>query len=43
MILHFGTRDAGIVCGTTLASLTGKTLGGQPIQGSDAVRTMGCK
>lgn len=43
MILHFNTQATGIKCGTTSASLTGKTLSGQPIQGSDSVNTVGCK
>jgi hypothetical protein len=43
MILHFNTQDTGIVCGDTSASLTGETLGGQMIEGSDSVNTVGCK
>jgi hypothetical protein len=43
LVLHFRTQDTGIVCGTTSASLTGKTLGGQKIQGFDSLRTVGCK
>jgi len=43
MILHFNTQGTGIQCGDTSASLTGVTLDGQMIQGSDAINTVGCK
>ena len=43
MILHFDTQDTGIICGDTSASLTGETFGGQAIQGSDSINTVGCK
>ena len=43
MILHFNTQDTGIVCGDTSASLTGETFGGQAIQGTDSIKTVGCK
>jgi hypothetical protein len=43
MILHFNTKATGIQCGVTSASLTGKTFDGQMIQGSDSIRTAGCK
>jgi len=43
MILHFNTQETGIVCGDTSASLTGETFGGQAIQGSDSIKTAGCK
>ncbi|MDD5560152.1 hypothetical protein [Candidatus Methylomirabilis sp.] len=43
MILHFDTQDTGIQCGDASASLTGVTLRGQMIQGSDSVNTVGCK
>jgi hypothetical protein len=43
MILHFNTQDTGIKCGDTSASLTGETFGGQAIQGSDSIETVGCK
>jgi hypothetical protein len=42
LILHFSTQETGIGCDATSASLTGKTYGGQPIAGSDSVRTTGC-
>lgn len=43
MILHFDTQDTGIQCGDASASLTGVTLRGQMIQGSDSVNAVGCK
>ena len=43
MILQFSTQAAGILCGATSASLTGETLGGQPIEGSDSIRPVGCQ
>jgi uncharacterized protein (TIGR03118 family) len=42
LLLQFRTVDAGITCGTTSASLTGKTFGGQVIAGSDSVSTVRC-
>ena len=43
LILHFRTQATGIQCGDTSASLSGQTLNGQQIHGSDSVRTVGCK
>jgi concanavalin A-like lectin/glucanase superfamily protein len=43
MILHFETRETGIKCGDTSASLTGHTVDGQIFQGADSIRTEGCK
>jgi hypothetical protein len=43
LVLHFKTQATGIKCGDTSASLTGETLDGIPIQGSDAIKTVGCK
>ena len=43
MVLHFKARDAGITCGDTEATLTGETIGGVPIEGTDAIKTPGCK
>ncbi len=43
MILQFNIQDTGIVCGTTAASLTGQTIDGQTIKGSDSIRTVGCQ
>jgi hypothetical protein len=42
LVLHFRTQDTGIQCGDTSASLTGQTVGGEPIEGSDAIKTVGC-
>jgi hypothetical protein len=43
LVLHFRTQETGIQCGDTSASLTGRTTDGEPIQGADAIRTVGCK
>jgi hypothetical protein len=43
LILHFNTEDTGIVCGVTSAAVGGRTTGGQPIRGTDSVRTVGCR
>jgi len=43
MILHFRTQETGLVCGDTEAILTGETLDGQAIDGSDSIKTVGCK
>ncbi len=43
MILQFNIQDTGIVCGNSAASLTGETLGGQTIKGTDSINTVGCK
>lgn len=43
MILHFKTQGTGILCGDTSASLTGETFGGQMIERSDSIKTVGCK
>jgi hypothetical protein len=42
LVLHFRTQETGITCGATSASLTGETLNGQPITGSDSIKTVGC-
>ncbi len=42
LVLHFPTQATGILCGDTEASLSGETFGGQAIQGSDSVLTVGC-
>lgn len=42
-IFHFETQDTGIQCADTFASLTGRSLGGQAIGGSDSLSTVGCK
>jgi hypothetical protein len=43
LVLHFRDQDAGIGCGATTATLTGKTLTQQSFGGSEAIRTVGCK
>jgi large repetitive protein len=43
LILHFRAQGTGIVCGDTSASVTAKTFVGQAIEGSDSIRTVGCK
>jgi hypothetical protein len=43
LILQFRTRDSGIQCGDSSVSITGQTVNGTPIQGSDAITTVGCK
>ena len=43
MILHFKTVATGIQCGDLSATLTGKTFSGQMVQGTDSVKTAGCK
>jgi hypothetical protein len=46
LVLYFNTRQTGIQCPDTSASLTGQTLptfGGQEIEGTDAITTVGCR
>lgn len=43
LVLHFNTQETGIQCGDTEATLTGETLGGQAVEGTDSVNTVGCK
>jgi hypothetical protein len=43
LVTHFRTRDTGIVCGDDSATLTGETLDGQPIEGTDSINTVGCR
>jgi pectate lyase len=43
LLVHFRTRDTGIACGDTSVALVGKTLQAQIIEGSDAIKTVGCK
>ena len=42
MVLDFKTQLTGIACGDTEATVTGATLGGQTIGGTDAINTVGC-
>ncbi len=43
MVFHFKTRDTGIICGDTEATLNGEIFDGTPFTGTDAVKTVGCK
>lgn len=43
LLLHFRTQETGIQCGFTSAFLTGETFDGQVIEGSDSIKTVGCK
>ena len=43
LVLHFRTRETGIQCDDTEASLTAETFDGQPIQASDTIVTVGCR
>jgi hypothetical protein len=43
LVLHFNIQETGIQCGDTLASLTGETFARQAIEGSDSIKTVGCK
>jgi hypothetical protein len=40
LVLRFRTQDTGLQCGNTSALLTGKTVSGRAIQGSDAIVTV---
>ena len=41
-VFHFRTKESGIACGDTEATITGETFGGASITGADAVSTVGC-
>ena len=43
MVVHFNTQETGIACGDTEATLTGETFGGTAFEGTDSVKTAGCK
>lgn len=43
LVLHFAVQETGISCGDSSASLTGETFGGEAIEGSDSIKTVGCK
>ena len=43
LVFHFRTQETGILCGDTSATLTGETFDGQVIEGSAAIKTVGCK
>lgn len=40
--LHFKTRDTGISCGDTEATLTGETFAGDAFSGADTIKTVKC-
>lgn len=42
LVTHYRTQDTGIVCADESATLTGATLDGHPIEGSDSIQTVGC-
>lgn len=41
LMVHFRTQVTGIACGDTEATLTGVLFDGQPVEGSDAIKTVG--
>ena len=43
MLLFFAKKATGIRCGDTAASLSGMTFTGRSFEGSDSIRTVGCK
>jgi hypothetical protein len=43
LLLYFNTQDTDIQSGDTSASLTGNTVNGQDIEGTDAIQTVGCR
>jgi len=43
LVTHYRTRETGIACGEGTTSLTGETLDGQPMAGSDSISTVGCR
>jgi CSLREA domain-containing protein len=43
LVLHFRTREIGIDCGDTSASLTGATVDGTMIKGADSVFAVRCR
>ena len=43
LVTHYLTLDTGIACGDESATLTGETLGGEPIEGTDSIQTVGCR
>jgi hypothetical protein len=42
VVLHFKTRNTGILCGDPQATLTGETFGGAQFAGSDVIKTIKC-
>jgi hypothetical protein len=43
LMLHFPTPDSQLNCGDTTASIKGMTTTGEPIEGTDVIRTVGCR
>ena len=43
MVIHFKVRETGIACGDMDATLTGETFDPTAIEGTDSVKTPGCK
>ncbi len=43
LVLHFRTQETGIQCGDASVTLTGNTISGQAIEGSESISTKGCK
>ena len=43
MVFHFNTRETGIACDDTDATLTVETADGTKFTGTDTVKTVGCK
>jgi|SRR5688500_12159800 hypothetical protein len=43
LVLHFRTRDTGVVCGIGSIALSGSTYSGEPLTGSDSVRPVLCR
>lgn len=43
LVVHFPVQDSELVCGETAAELSGRTLQGHPLRGSDSIRTVGCR
>ena len=42
MVVHFSTAAAGIACGDTQLTMTGRTVTGRKIEGTGAIQTVGC-
>ena len=43
LVSHYPQKQTGIACGDTDATLSGNMLDGQPIEGTDTVRTVPCR
>ena len=43
LVLHFRIQETGLACGDTSAFLRGETFDGQLVEGSDLIKTVGCK